>query len=227
MRPSPVCLFGLIAVGLLTVTRADQAKPVPPPAGAKLLFDGKELSGWTNPRWKLVDDAMEVFAGSNTLKEAIGGDFHLHVEFWLPLMPGAKEQSRANSGIFPQGDLFEIQVLDSYMNPTYKSGGCGAIYGQKDPDDFDKAVKPPEQWNSFDIHFTAAKFENGAVKQRARVTVFWNGVKIHNDVEIVQLPTNDQPQRLSLQDHGNKVRYRNIWLAGAVSGKSSAAGGLR
>lgn len=191
---------------------ADDAKPVPPPPGATVLFDGKSTDHWTKA-WRILEDgSMEVSGGTSQTKESFGGDFHLHVEFWLPLMADRTGQGRANSGVFPQGDLFEIQVLDSYMNETYKAGGCAAIYGQKDPDNFEKAVRPPEQWNTYDVHFKSAKFEDGKLKTKARVTAFWNGVKVHDDVEIANAPADDKPQRLQLQDHGCKVRYRDIWI---------------
>ena len=198
---------------LITATAADDAKPVPPPQGATVLFDGKSTDNWARA-WKILEDgSMEVRGGSNNTKQAFGGDFHLHVEFWLPLMANRTGQGRANSGVFPQGDLFEIQVLDSYMNETYKAGGCAAIYGQKDPDNFEKAVRKPEEWQTYDIHFKCARFEDGKLKTKARVTVFWNGVKVHDDIEIAKEPGDDKPQRIELQDHGCRVRYRDIWLA--------------
>lgn len=191
---------------------ADEAKPVPAPAGAVVLFDGSSTAAWTKDWKRLEDGSMEVSGGSNATRQSFRGDFQLHVEFWLPLMAERKSQSRANSGVFPHGRLFEIQVLDSYLNETYATGGCGAIYGQKDPDHFDQAVRKPEQWQSYDIHFTAAKFEAGKLKAKARVTVLWNGVKVHDDVEINDAPPDDKPEPILLQDHGCKVRYRNVWL---------------
>jgi len=145
------------------------------------------------------------------------GDYRLHVEFWLPLMADQKDQARANSGVYNQG-RYEIQVLDSYNNSTYQFDGCGAIYGQKDPDQ--NAIKPPEQWNTYDITFRAPRFgKDGKVTQKPRVTVFHNGLKIHDNVEIQGNATTSgiagpQPKvgPILLQDHGCPVRYRNIWI---------------
>lgn len=188
----------------------DEEKPVPPPKDAIVLFDGKDLSHWTNQNWVVKDGYMEVNRGSTRTKEEFG-DFQLHVEFWLPLMENRKGQGRANSGLYLHG-RYEIQILDSYNNPTYKTGGCGAIYGQKDPDNFEKAVKPPEKWNTFDVTFRAPRLNaDGTLKEKARVTVLWNGVKIHDNVEIADSrPVTQGP--VLLQDHGCKVRFRNIWI---------------
>jgi hypothetical protein len=193
---------------------------MPAPEGAVVLFDGKDLSGWVHTdgrpaTWKLVGEAMEVNVGSGDIQtEQTFGDFQLHLEFWLPLMPEATSQARANSGVFLQG-LYEIQVLDSYANETYEKGECGAIYGLRSPDV--NAARPPEQWQTYDVTFRTALFDVAGEKAaNARVTVLWNGVKIHDDVD-VERPTaggteTDQPGPLRLQDHGNLVRYRNIWI---------------
>ena len=195
-------------------------KLVPAPEGAIILFDGKDLSGWTHANgspalWTLVDGTMEVKVGSGDIqtKQHLG-DFELRIEFWLPLMADKTSQARANSGVFLQG-LYEIQVLDSYQNETYPKGECGAIYGVKSPDV--NAAKPPEQWQTYDVTFRAARFgAEGRKAENAKVTVLWNGVKIHDNVEI-EKPTaggkeEGKPGPLRLQDHGNKIRYRNIWI---------------
>ena len=116
------------ALKTFVVLAADDPKPVPPPEKATVLFDGKSTDQWTRA-WQILEEgSMEVRGGSNSTKQAFGGEFHLHVEFWLPLMANRTGQGRANSGVFPSGGLFEIQVLDSYKNDTYKAGGCSAIY---------------------------------------------------------------------------------------------------
>src|SRR5260370_2259398 len=136
-------------------SRADETKDSQaPPKGATILFNAKDkdLSGWTTmdgkpAEWKVEDDYMEVVPrkGNIRTKETFGPDFQLHVEFWIPLMADKKDQARGNSGVYLQG-RYEIQVLDSYMNETYKGGECGALYGliptTKNPS------KPPELWQT-------------------------------------------------------------------------------
>lgn len=209
-------LWGVWATSLLwgwSQEMPSGERPVPPPQGAVVLFDGKSLENWTNQNWLLVDGAMEVRGGSTRSKMEFG-DFYLHVEFWLPLMANRRGQGRANSGVYLHG-LYEIQVLDSYNNDTYPTGMCAALYGQKPPDK--NVARPPEHWQTYDIYFRAPRLdEKGEVKERARVTVFWNGVKVHDNVEIQgSRPRTKGP--ILLQDHGCPVRYRNIWLVPDVS----------
>jgi hypothetical protein len=203
---------------------AVEKKPTPVPQGAIVLFDGKDTSAWEGAKgtpfpWQILEDgSMEVIPKSGSIStQQKFRDFQLHVEFWLPkLAPEVKSQARANSGVFMQG-RYEVQVLDSYNNPTYPMGGCAAIYKKRDPDNFDKAVRPPETWNSYDITFRAARFDaEGKKTENARMSVLWNGVKVHDNVEVTG-PTSgkDEPSTpgpITLQDHGNKVRYRNIWI---------------
>ena len=198
-----------------------------PPEGAQVLFDGKDLDGWVGrgdkeAEWKVEDGAMEVVPGKGDIltKEKFGPDFQLHVEFWLPLMPDAKGQARANSGVFLQG-RYEVQVLDSYMNDTYANGSEGALYGliAPDKDAQEKAIRPPEQWNTYDITFHAPRTDDqGKVTESGRITVVLNGVTIIDDGKFDKtspVPTDDKigtPGPLRLQDHGCKVRFRNLWL---------------
>jgi hypothetical protein len=206
-------------------------QPGAPPKGAVVLFDGKDTSAWEVAGgkpvgWTLLGDgSMEVVpkSGSITTKEKFQ-DFQLHVEFWLPkLAPEVKSQARANSGVYLQG-RYEIQVLDSYHNDTYPMGGCGAIYKKKDPDHFDQAVRPPETWNTYDVTFRAARFDAAGKKtENAHVTVLWNGVKAHDNVEITG-PTSSKNEPattgpITLQDHGNRVRYRNVWIVPITEGE--------
>lgn len=200
---------------------AQEQKPVPAPKGATILFDGKDLSGWTHldgrpASWKLVGDgSMEVSVGSGDIRtKQEFGDFELHLEFWLPLMADKTSQARANSGVFLQG-LYEIQVLDSYNNETYAKGECGAIYGIKSPDV--NAARPPEQWQTYDVSFRAPRFDaTGKKVGNVKVTVLWNNVKIHDNVEVEKSTAGAKEEGkvgpLRLQDHGNKIQYRNIWL---------------
>ena len=160
---------------------------------------------------------MEVTAGTaDIITKQEFGDFRLHVEFWLPASEESG-QGRSNSGVYSHG-RYEIQVLDSFKNPTYPFGGCGAIYEQKDPDQ--NAILPPETWNTYDITFRAPRFnKEGKVIEKPRITVLHNGLRIHNNVEIEKTSTRsgqDGPQPkvgpILLQNHGNPVRYRNIWI---------------
>lgn len=195
--------------------------PTSAPKGAVILFDGKNLSEWShlngNPAtWNLIGgEAMEVNVRSGDIQtKQEFGDFDLHLEFWLPLMADKTSQARANSGVFLHGN-YEIQVLDSYNNETYAKGECAAIYGVKSPDV--NAARPPEQWQTYDATFQAPRFDaNGNKTANAKVSLVWNGTKVHNNVEI-EKPTGggkDEKKRapLRLQDHGNLVRYRNIWI---------------
>jgi hypothetical protein len=198
-------------------------RPVPPPKGALVLFHGQDLKAWTKmdgksaAAWKLVEGgAMEVRGGNIITRKEFDGHFRLHVEFRVPYMPKATSQGRGNSGVYLQG-RYEVQVLDSYDNPTYAKGGCGAIYGIADPRV--NVLKAPAVWQSYDIDFHAPVFENGKKVEMARMTVCQNGVQIHDDVKIPLDNTvggrggdPSKPGPIMLQDHGNPVQYRNIWV---------------
>ncbi len=197
-------------------------KSTPPPEGAVVLFDGKSLDGWVKrngkdkPAWKLVDGgAMQVSGGDIRTEKTFGGHFKLHVEFRVPYMPSAKGQGRGNSGVYVQG-RYEVQVLDSYGLQS-KDNDCGGIYGVAAP--LTNACKAPTVWQSYDIDFAAPKCENGKKVEPARITVVHNGVKIHDNVKITKDNTTAgmggdpcTPGPIMLQDHGNPVQYRNIWL---------------
>ena len=228
-RTPLLALTGAVLLLALTALRADDKKDEaskPSPRGAIVLFDGKDLSGWVQAgskkpaEWKLEDNYMEVTRGNIMTKEKFGPDFQLHVEFWLPLMADKKGQGRANSGVFLQG-RYEIQVLDSYNNDTYANGSVGALYGIIAPDKEaqQKAVKPPEQWNSYDITFRSPRVDDkGKATEKGRITVVLNGVTLIDDGKFDHATGGaidsklGEPGPLMLQDHGNKVRYRNIWL---------------
>jgi len=195
-----------------------------PPKGAIVLFDGSNASEWMHRKtgedckWKIVDGCLEVTPGTTDIvTKRSFGSYRLHLEFWLPKMPEAKDQARANSGVYNHG-RYEVQILDSYENPTYPFGGCGAIYGQKDPDV--NAIRPPESWNAYDITFIAPKLDaSGQVVEKPKVTVYHNGKLIHRDVEIAKGATTaglEGPQLATgpilLQNHGCAVRFRNIWI---------------
>jgi hypothetical protein len=206
------------------VTPGPFAGPVPPPSDAVVLFDGTSLDGWTRvdgspPGWQAEGKpggVMTIVPGSGSIISRVTfADAQVHVEFMTPA-PAAQGQDRGNSGVYLQG-RYEIQVLDSYQNQTYPTGQCGAVYGQHVP--LVNACRSPGEWQTYDIVFRAPRFnEQGEKTRSARVTVFHNGVLIHNDAE-VSGPTGAAPVKetpdpgpLFLQDHGHPVQYRNIWI---------------
>ncbi|MBS1722267.1 MAG: DUF1080 domain-containing protein [Armatimonadetes bacterium] len=206
---------------LLLVLAGVQSKA---PKGAVVLFDGTSTKEWVHRgtgkpcEWDIVEGALVVKQGTpDILTKREFGDYRLHLEFWLPLMADQTSQGRANSGVYNHG-RYEIQILDSFKNPTDAFGDCGAIYGEKEPDQY--ALLPPERWNTYDIVFRAPRFKkDGTVSEKPRITVDQNGIRIHTDVEIRECPTRaglDGPQPktgpILLQDHGAPVRYRNIWI---------------
>jgi hypothetical protein len=212
--------------GGVSILMADQpdesSRPAPP--GAVVLFGGAQstLSGWEGRKggaagWKLEDGFMEVVPGAGDImtREKFG-DFQVHVEFWIPLMPDAHGQDRGNSGVYLQG-RYEIQVLDSYHNDTYADGACGALYKIIAPSR--NASKPPEKWQTYDITFHAPRTSGqGKVTDPGEVTVVQNGVTVIDRGRFDHstggaLNENlAEPGPILLQDHGCKVRYRNIWL---------------
>lgn len=190
-----------------------------PPEGAVVLFDGKSLDGWLSrdgkpARWNLTDGILTVQGGTGDIHTDRKFDsFRLHIEFNCPYMPDAHGQGRGNSGVYLQG-RYELQVLDSYGLPP-KNNECGAIYQQIVP--AVNACKPPLQWQSYDVTFHAAQTEGDKVTKKARLSVVQNGVTIIDDKEIDVTPGGlggaaGTSGPLLLQDHGNPVQYRNIWV---------------
>jgi hypothetical protein len=209
------------------------AKPGDPPSDAIILFDGKDLSHWSpssiSPTsgvtlkpgpapWKMENGYFEVVLGSGDIatKDKFG-DVQLHVEFAEPAEIRGNSQNRGNSGIFMQG-RYETQVLDGWDNPTYADGQIGAIYGQWPP--LANPSRRPGEWQTYDIVFEAPKMNGDTVLKPAYVTVFLNGVLMHNHKEILGPTVHRQAAKyyaqpdedsIDLQNHGTLVRYRNIW----------------
>jgi len=207
-------------------TASTQEQAGKPPSDATVLFDGKDLSRWRTKkdgspaRWKVEKGYAEVVKDAGDIETTQPfGDCQLHVE-WATPSPGAGEdQHRGNSGVFLMGQ-YEVQVLDSYQNATYPDGQAGALYGQYPP--LVNATRPPGQWQTYDIVFHGPRFDaSGKVLRPARVTVLQNGVLIQDDTELTgpsahqaRPPYKQHPEKLplGLQDHGDPVRYRNIWI---------------
>lgn len=189
------------------------------PADAVVLFEGKDLSHWKNgERWSIEGDAMIAGKGVVTSKEEFG-DCQIHIEWSAPTPVNGSGQGRGNSGIFMMG-RYEMQILDSYDNETYFDGQAASIYKQTPP--LANATRPPGKWNSYDIIWTAPRFnEDGSLKSPAYITALHNGVLVLNHFELEgDTPYHRPPAYtkhpatgpISLQDHGNPVRFRNIWV---------------
>jgi hypothetical protein len=202
-------------------TASTEAVAGRPPSDAVVLFDGKDLSQWRRvarrtkgnadasetPAWKVEHGYMEVVPKSGGLaSKAKFADCQLHIEWATPTPPSGTGQGRGNSGIFIDGHP-EIQVLDSYQNDTYPDGQAGGLYGLYPP--LVNPTRPPGEWQSFDIIYVAPRLEEGKVVQPARYTVLLNGVLLHHAVEV---PGSAVECSISLQDHNNPIRYRNIWV---------------
>jgi hypothetical protein len=216
----------------------DEARPMPPvvdpgpagpsapvPADAVVLFDGKDLSGWTTAKgapakWLVKDGYMEAVKGAGSIQTVRGfGDCQLHVEWATPAPAVGSGQDRGNSGVFLM-NTYEVQVLDSYQSKTYADGMAAALYGHYPP--LVNVSRKPGDWQTYDIVFRAPRFDqNGAVMSPARFTVFHNGVLVHDAQELTgptvhkaRPPYKAHADKLpiGLQDHSHPVRFRNIWI---------------
>ena len=198
--------------------------PGPPPSDAIVLFDGNDLSQWRcdngggPAKWEVKDGVATVNGtGGISTKESFG-DCQLHIEWATPVEVQGEGQGRGNSGVF-LSSRYEIQVLDSYDNKTYFDGQAGAIYKQHAP--LVNASRKPGEWQVYDVIYHAPRFDGaGKLLRPGIVTVLQNGILIQDHVEILGPTANPNPkyephplkQPLALQDHGNPVRYRNIWI---------------
>ena len=224
-------LFFTLAFIAIPVFAADQAggdEPVvvspgnnnSPPSDAIVLFDGTTLLSWQNgdgepPKWTLEDGAMVVGKGGIRTREEFG-DIQLHIEWATPLEVKGDGQGRGNSGVYFQG-RYEIQVLDSYENKTYANGQAGAFYLHSAP--LVNASRKPGEWQTYDVVFHSPKVDQAGQITPGSFTVLHNGVLIQDNVPIPGEPTTAAARKgvspkgpIFLQDHGNPVRYRNIWL---------------
>ncbi len=206
--------------------------PGAPPSDGIMLFDGSDLSEWESVKtpgedagWKLENGYMEAVKGSGDIRtHKQWGDCQLHVEWSAPEKVEGDSQGRGNSGVFLHSSEgypgYEIQVLDCYDNPTYADGTAGAIYGQFPP--LVNACRKPGEWQSYDIIFEAPTWDEGWLVVPAAVTVIQNGVLLHHRQEAMgptghkNVATYSTPDPdvggLRLQDHGDAVRFRNIWV---------------
>jgi predicted Ser/Thr protein kinase len=191
--------------------------------GFRSLFNGQDLTGWVGKnglpaRWRVQDGYMEIVPGTGDImtRDSFGPDFQLQAEFWLPLMANRRGQARANSGIYLQG-RHEIQILDSFGNPDTPARGCGALYGLIAP--LPGALKPPEQWQTYDITFHAPRIDTrGQIIARGKLTIVHNGVKVIDNGEFEAATGGALDNRVGtpgpiiLQEHGAPVRFRNLRL---------------
>jgi hypothetical protein len=192
-----------------------------PPSDAIVLFDGKDLTRFrgersAEPQWNLADGVMETTPHGGILSKEEFADCQLHVEWASPFVVKGEGQGRGNSGVYLMG-RYEIQVLDSYHNKTYPNGQCGAFYGHNAP--LVNACRKPGEWQVYDIIFHAPKKLADGQVQPGSFTVLHNGVLIQDHIPVGGEPTTAAPLKgvadkgpLYLQDHGNPVRFRNVWI---------------
>jgi len=205
-----------------STTPNDRTLGLKAPEGATVLL-GDSLDAWVKVNdksapagdWPVSGGIATVGPGKGSIRTVDSfGDFQLHVEFNVPYLPDQKGQARGNSGVYLQG-IYELQVLDSY-GLTLKNNDCGAIYLQIIPSV--NACKPPLQWQTYDIIFRSARVEGEKVTKKARLTVVQNGLTIIDDKEISPTPggvpevKEGGPGPIMLQDHGNLVQFRNLWI---------------
>jgi hypothetical protein len=235
LRGQAVIGNNLVGFSLKRVERASPTLGARPPSGSIVLFDGSNFDHWVHEdgravTWTLLSDgSMEINprSANQGVEPAIGGqirtkrefaDCHLHIEFRYPVEPGKTGQGRGNSGVFLQG-AYEAQLLNSY-GLAGNWNELGSLYRLSPPRV--NAARPPMQWQTYDIEYRAPRFENGKLKENARMTVRLNGVLVQVDTEIIHhtahreadraLPAPSKPGPILLQDHSNRIQFRNIWV---------------
>ena len=198
-----------------------------PPSDAVVLFGGTSLDQWKSAEkdapapWKVENGYFQVVPKTGGIQtKASFGDVQLHIEWKAPSEIKGTGQGRGNSGLFFMGGRYEVQILDSYNNRTYSNGQAASVYKQYIP--LVNAMRPPSEWNTYDVVFTAPRFNtDGLIIVPARVTVFHNGILVQNNVElkgnteyigIPQYQSHASELPIMLQDHGDLVSFRNIWV---------------
>jgi hypothetical protein len=228
-RLSALSFLACLAVTTPSLNAADAppaaeprvVNPGPPPGDAIVLFDGKDLSRWKAenggaPAWIVANGCAEVNGTGSLVTREEYGDCQLHVEWATPEKVEGEGQGRGNSGVYLMG-RYEIQVLDSYHNPTYADGQAGAFYGHRPP--LVNVSRKPGEWQSYDIIFHAPRKDASGAIVNGSFTVLQNGVLVQDHVPVPGDATTAAMFKgvvpkapLVLQDHGNPVRYRNIWI---------------
>lgn len=202
------------------VTPAPVTPPTKPPSDAIIVFDGTNMDGLKNKKWKLENGYIECQKRSGTqgTVQEFEGDLQIHLEFATPAEVKGNGQGRGNSGVFVMG-RYEIQILDNFENQTYPDGQCAAIYAQTPP--AYNACRKPGEWQTYDIIWTAPVFKDGKLDSPAYVTVIHNGVVVQAHTKltggathkrIAQYKAHPNKGPINFQDHGNPIRYRNIWV---------------
>jgi hypothetical protein len=209
------------AAAMATLIAADSppkitADPGAPPSDAIVLFDGSSLDAWRHddgrtPAWKLQDGYVQVSPGTGDLVTVQPfGDCQLHLEWATPSPTKGTDQEPGNSGVYLIS-TYEIQILDSYENQTYPDGQAAAVYGQYPP--MVNASRAPGEWQSYDIVFHGPRFgESGEMLRAGTVTVLHNGVLVQDHVTLASPQPHAEKLPLRLQDHGQPVRFRNVWI---------------
>lgn len=221
----------VLAAGMAWAQKPDGPQPVvvdpggtgKPPADAVVLFDGRDNSGWstregTPSKCTVADGVMNCRTGAGNIQSTEKfRNAQIHLEFNIPNMPGQKGQLRGNSGVLLQG-RYEVQILDSYQNPTYADGSCGALYGQSAP--LVNACRRPGEWQTYDIVFHAPRCAaDGSMQTPGSLTLLHNGVLVQDHVDVMSRRGCVDEGPILLQDHSNfknapdtTMKFRNIWM---------------